>query len=465
MSRFILSKHKTPAFSLESADIAAAAEPSEDALMAIESTEGQAEIDSDVETLTSLEERAIGLEDLAEVVEENVGEATAGEIALVDVAQDLAGVGIDGVEVEGTFDETVVPAGDTPALEHFVGSKISTEGMRTMAADIWKVIEEVASKIWDKIMDIWNSLTDQSKSVAKAAKQLGVKAGDKGGAKLKEDKDTMKLGGTAKTLMVDNKAPKTAAEVSTILSDVKKIATEVLDGYAKAVEAAGPKLASAMDFTIDKDTNTFVIGGHVNKVNILGSDLVKEMRKIASTSISGDSRFSSDSSDFYRSAHLPQNKMIVLTSNKNAHDKKAAENAGVSAWSAAVRSCALSVSASHDKPASVKDAEMKPLTPKQVGDLSDEISALCAVVAAFNEKTLRKMQKGRNSLKAAGKKLTGQITDETDRSVVTAAKATAQYNVAYSKWCASPFSSVSGIALTTCRGAIAVGEKSLACYG
>lgn len=447
---------------LESAEIENAVDEHEEAVLASETAQEAAEIQSDLNLVDSLEQRAIGLEDLAEAIDTNVDQATAGELAITDIAQDLAATGIDGMEIEGTFDESAVPAGEAPALEHFVGTRMSTESIKQRAKDLWVAISALVGRIWDKILEVWRKFFDRSAAITKKAKAVIVKANEKVGATLKEDKNKVELGGLASTFMINGKVCKTKAEINSGVTDLKDVAMSVLETYAAKVAPAGKSIAAAMKVDFTKDTSEEDMKKALKKVNGAALPLTTAIKALTKESVGSDKRFDDKNKSYGRSAHLLQNRMLV---SDVADSSKMDDSIDVAVQTAiAIRSARLELKISDEKASASGKNEVDTYTPSEVSSAMENVIALCEVVADFNKKHLRTLEKEQNSLKSAGKSVTDKINDDYKAYATTYANQIASYNTAYANWCSSPFTSVVSTALTVGNAMLALGEKSLACY-
>lgn len=453
--------------SFESEELLTAVDPAEDGMLAAESAEELAGIETDLATVDSLEARAIGLEDLADTIDENISEATPSELHLVDIAQDMAGVGVDGMEIPETFAGGSDEEGN-PSLESFIGRRISTEGMRSKAKEIYEAIMKIVERIWEKIMSLWNSFFDQSKSVVAQAKKLSVAAEAKMGNSLKKDKKDIELGSLTNALSHEGKVPTSPADIMQTLVKCKAVGQEVLVNHAKAVIAAGPKMQSAMkSMDVSKakkgeegGSSGLAVSGVLADVAKAADPIDASIRRIFSTKITGDKTYESDSHDFYRSDFLPGNRMIVAKVPKPGTSKISFAYA----QAMVVRGMSVNmVLADKDyKPKS--DIKIKPFTPAEVVKAADTIVDACGALREYRDKYLRDLQKQKNMLKDAAKAMSGAVTDETHPDAVKMVNATVGFNSSYANWATSPFAAMGSLTLSTARAVMSVGHKSLACY-
>ena len=113
----------------------------------------QAEAQQDLNDINSTEgeiERAMdtadSLEDLAAVVD-TVDEATPTEVALVQVAGDMAVAGTDAIS------EDVVPV-----TEAYIGRRIATEGIVEQIKQLWASIKKFVKDMWAKVTTWFNKV-------------------------------------------------------------------------------------------------------------------------------------------------------------------------------------------------------------------------------------------------------------------------------------------------------------------
>lgn len=452
---------------LEEEEILTAADPAEDGIVAAEVEQDIHAADQDAQFATSLEQRAWALEDLAETVEETVGpEASKSEIELTDIAQDMAGIDVDGLEVEGTFGAADKDSEGRPSLESMIGRKISTEGMRERVKSIWDAILRLVEKIWDKILEIWRKLFDGAKSVKKQARALNLAADAKHGASLKEGVKDIQLGNLASTMAVNGKSPKNKGDITAALSVAKNVGSDVLLKHSKKVIEAGDALKTAIGKVKiekpsgDKPGTSFVdASAMLGEVNRAAQPVAESIHSLLKVGLTGDKRFESESFGFLRSEHLPTNKMLV---GKTPKDK---QQGGALGLAATIRGTQLELKVSDDnfKPKS-EETKIQPLTPSEVISVAEDVSSVADVVAEFHSKYLRELEKRRNSLKDVTSSVAKSVSDDHEAQMVKVINSLAGYNTSYSQWCNQPFGAISALMLTTCRAAMACGHKSLSCY-
>lgn len=441
---------------LEDAEIEVADDPILDGINAEETREEIAEADEAIEVAEGLEARACGLEDLAEVIESNPEGSTATEIQLVDVAQDMASVGVDGMDIPETFEGATTDEDGVASMESLIGRKLSTEGIKAKIKEIYENIMALVAKAWDKILEIWRRLTDQAKAVTKRARKLREAADAKSGGKLKDGDKEIKLGGLANTLQVDNSAPNKPGDLLDGLETTRKVADQVLADLASTTVEVGPKLAAALK-AVPVEKQSFIDAAKdLGKVNTVGSAYTNKAKSLFSTNLTGDD-YKAEGFSFGRSDHLPGNRMVV----SKVYSGKETDNLSVARG---IRGSSVFMAASNDKPKSHKDTKMKPLTPAEVDKVCTKVENVAAVVANYQAKHLRTLEKQRNMLKDATKAISSKIPDDASFEISRLFNVMAGFNLTYANWCRAPFGSMASHALTTCRAAMSVGDKSLARY-
>lgn len=424
----------------EDAEIEMAPEGEELVQSVQETTELQGEVTNDLATVERLEQSAAGLEDIAAINEGAVAEATDGELALTEVAADLATVGTD---IEGA--EEMVPA-----LESYKGKRISMEGIKDTAKQIWTAIKNFMKKIWEKIVSFWRRITDQVPSVVKAAKKLQARAEATRGKMLKDDGKKTKISDSeGKTLVIDNSKVTTFAGLVSGLSAQKDTCRIVLDTHAKAVVDAGDKIAELVSgFDLEKPEDS------LKKVN---DGVISSLPKPFKTKVSGDSRYSSEQ-NVSRSEHLFGNTAVFLSCVKPG---------GATALGTAqsVRSSSLVLAGSHEKAKEFTGTfEIDTLTPADADKLADEIIDIMEVLKKFQVDSRRKLETTADKVTKAGEKISSKPTDETSANALKHYQSAQSYGSAYAKWCASPFMSLLSHTLASSRTIISVANKSLSQY-
>lgn len=444
MSKFLFAVNAgSVGIGFEDAEIEAAMNEDEQVISVQESTADQAEIESDLATVERLEEQAAGLEDLAAAADQ-VQEATEGEVMLADVAAELATVGTD-AEVE-VFE---TPEGEQPALEHFVGKRISTEGIKDMAKKFWDAIKRLVSRIWEKLLAFYRRITDQVPGVVKQAKKLSARADSKRGAERKEEKT--KLGSEGRSLVVDDKAPTSYSDIASGLENLSKVATFFLTKYPQEVVVTAGKIADAIgSFDIKSP-------GKSLRAVVDACDRMQKADASFNKSVSNDKRFTGKSTKV--SLPLPGNKSVF------SHSAEGEDSGTELGLAASVRSSYVALMGTNEKAKEHNDIEVATLTPAECDSLADKVIDLCGLVKEFNEKHRRDLEKARDKMKSSSDKATSKVTDETNAVAMRHYQSAVSFNSAYTKWASSPFTQLTSLVLTTCRAAIAAGNKSLSNYG
>jgi gas vesicle protein len=424
----------------EDAEIEAAPEGEELVQSVQESTELQGEVVNDLATVERLEQSAAGLEDIAGINENAVTEATEGELALTEVAADLATVGTD---IEGAAEMV-------PALESYAGKRISMEGIKQVAKDIWAAIKAFMKKIWEKIITFWRRITDQVPSVVKAAKKLQARAEATAGKTLKDNGKKTKISSSeGRALVVDNAKVTTYAGITAGLKSLKATCSIVLDTQAKAVIEAGDKIAELVGaFDLDKPEDS------LTKIN---TGVSSALPKPFTTKVSGDSRFSGEQT-VTRSEHLPGNRAVFLSLVKPS-------SGSALGTAQMIRSSSASLSASHEKPKDFTgEFEIETLTPSDCDKLGDDIIEIMEILKKFQTDSRRKLETISDKVTKAGEKISSKPDDETTPNALKHYQSAQSYGAVYAKWCSSPYMSLLSHTLATSRTVISVANKSLSQY-
>lgn len=432
--------------SFEDAEIAQAMDGEELAVDITGNEPEVADIATDVADAEQLEDKAISLEELAESADQ-ITEATGPEVELVDLAANLAVSGTD-AELE-VFE---APEGGEVSTEAFVGRKISTEGIKSMAKEMWEAIKALVARIWEKILGFWRRMTDQVPGLVKKARALGLKAEEARGKTLKEDGGKIKLGAEGKRLIVNDAAPKTAADINAGLAALAKAGEQFLTGHAKRIQTAADALAGKVGkFDLDKPEESLA------SINATGKLAMKKADFSALHAVNGDSRFGKDLT-VLRSEYLPNNMAVFA---QTLSDKGDASALGDSQH---IRSAGVSVLVSSEKPKEIKTVEFSTMTPSEVGALADTVEKLAGQIKDFNTKHLRGLEQAANKVKKAGADIAAKIDDKTSPLAVKCFNSAASYNTAVAKWSSAPFTQLTSLMIGSAHAAIAVGHKSLAQY-
>ena len=429
----------------EDAEVAQAMDGDELAVAISENDEGVNAIAQDIHDSETLEQKAVGLEELAEVAD-GIDSATENEVQLIDLAADLS---VSGVADELEVFET--PAGETPSVEAFVGRKISTEGMKQMAKDIWDAIVALVKRAWERLLKFWRRITDQVPGVVKRARAMATRADQMRGKSLKDDGKTVKLGAEGRKFIVNNKAPKNVGDVTSALTALDKTCNAALTRMAPIVKKTCDTVSAKLgEFDIEKFTES------LSRINSDANRAFRSAVGICGNAVTGDKRFNKDLT-VERSEHLPGN-VAVFGQYVDSTDGSAL------GLSQLVRSCGFTLMASNEREVDIGEITISTLTPAEVGSLVDKIEAICASVKEFNTKHLRDLEKAADKAKAAAARITSQVTDDTKPDAIKHLNSACQYNVAVAKWSSSPFTSLTALALAVCNSAIVIGNKSLSQY-
>lgn len=153
----------------------------EEEMLIAETPAEEVEIQAEIAEADHALEVSDALEDLA-MVADSIDEASTTDIQLLETAVSVA-AGPD-VEVE----EIV------PAMESYVGRKISTEGLMETARAIWENIKKWVVKIWKKVKDFFYKIFGQIPSMRRKVEAMKKRVEDYSGYKKEENTVTISTG-------------------------------------------------------------------------------------------------------------------------------------------------------------------------------------------------------------------------------------------------------------------------------
>lgn len=172
----------------------------------IEATDGDNELKQISQETHVLFTRIAALEDLAEVIETQIKEATPAEAVLVDIATDLA------------VSDTDVQEDDiTPGLESAIGKQIATEGVKDTASRFLNAVIDKISNGLDHMLSWVRSIPAMIRIAKRQIKQLAE-------ASLTIDETvqgSFKIGAKLKVFCVGGKIPTTQKEIVNAVNSIK----------------------------------------------------------------------------------------------------------------------------------------------------------------------------------------------------------------------------------------------------
>lgn len=208
--------------SLEAEELLAAEAPAE-------AEAANAELDAAQRTLDVSE----ALEDLA-VIADEIEEATPVETALIENSAQMAVAGSD-----------IQPAELIPAIESYVGKKISTESITDRAAGVYKSIEGMLKSIWEHIeaflYKIFGNVPNLRRDFEDLAKALEDATGKS------QANPNFKIAASISALCVGDKPVSNARELEDAFGKLASATGWVLGDYVAAVSKLGKEIANVVE--------------------------------------------------------------------------------------------------------------------------------------------------------------------------------------------------------------------------
>lgn len=173
--------------------------------------------------------------DISDTVE-GVSELTPQQAALIDTAAEMAVAGTD------TNPDVVIPS-----MECYIGTKLSVEGFRETAANVWRQIREFVEQLIEQIKqalkNFFSALPRQLQRI-KMLRQL-VAAKKKDGTKEPKAREVAVVVG-ANALSYPGYLVKDARELKTGLKDLNKLGDWVFGQYTQSVKVQGAIIAEEL---------------------------------------------------------------------------------------------------------------------------------------------------------------------------------------------------------------------------
>lgn len=214
----------------------------EEEMLIAETPAEEVEIQAEIAEADHALEVSDALEDLA-MVADSIDEASTTDVQLLETAVSVA-AGPD-VEVE----EIV------PAMESYIGRKISTEGLVETARAIWKNIQEWLKKIWAKVKNFFYKLFGQVPGLRRKIEAAKKRIDDYSGYKKEENTVTVSAG--MKFMSIDGTAVKNVKAFQDGLEDWKVIADSAADVVKNAEELFNQAEKVVSDFDFEKINDSF----------------------------------------------------------------------------------------------------------------------------------------------------------------------------------------------------------------
>lgn len=369
--------------------------------------------------------------------------ATEGEVALAEQVADLATAGT------GDSAETVMPA-----VESYIGSKISVEGFRQVVRNVIDAIKRAITAIIDRLKSYWRKMTSRLSAMVRSAEDLKKRANAASGKTAKEKKISVS-GSTATKVGYEGKAVRTGAELLTGVRDLKDFADKVTNGWCPSIASLGEKLADKLSsFDVEKavedlgSLNT-VIEGHIQSAE----------KKLPAMSSSSDSRYTNSDVKVESSKPLLGGKSLFCVTAKQNGDNAVSK-------AQAIQDSSYFLADSKKDQKDADNAEIDTLTPSQAGDIAEEVIRAAEMLRKYTEgKGLKDLEKAGDNVKKAADKLGSQKHDENVKQEnQTATRRAFYYGSAFAKWTKDPHASVASHTCSVLRAAMGVANQSMSQY-
>ena len=418
----------------------------EEAILIEGAAQDLAEAQSTQAEVGRVEDIVDGLEDLAAVAD-RIEEAAPADVAMVDTAQRLALAGSD-IESEEV----------TPSLEGFVGRRISTEGIKELAAKLWDNLKRFLKKIWDKVESFFYKIFGQIPNLRKSLEDLKKRADGTSGKSIKEAKT--ELGSEANGVSVNYVAPKKAADLKEGFNVLKPIADYVFDKYHTEVADYGNALADAIEaYEIGKGNAGLT--GICDKVAV---DL-RPCLKALSLNKFNDKRFATN--DVKKSPDLFGNKAVFLLGGVK-REKYSTDSKEVLSRAEAIRGTRLDVMMSQAKDKDgIDKATVDTFTAADIDELVNQCQSLLDIVEEFKRgKGKAAALKARERLTKASDKLSadGKKADDMTAAEIAYYRSAVNFNSWFTGVANQPSGSLAALILTAIRSTIVICNKSLSNY-
>lgn len=398
-------------FALESASVQTAPvrmlSLEEEMIIVDEAAQDEAQVERDLSESERVIEVSDALEDVA-VVADGIEAATPGEVALIDTASQMAVAGTD-----------IEPEEVVPAMESYMGKRISTEGIRETARTIWENIQAFLTKVWNQIVAYFRvgavvpMVEKRIESLEKKVKELG---------KLKEGAKTIKL--KSSFLALEGKVVKNVGELKAGLNTIGAAAEFVFGDNADRVAANGEALATVIGkFTPENHAETM-------------KELLSTFEGFKVSAMAGSKKSTDGEYEVETGPALLGGGHLVLRVYK---PKDSTSPLGALER---FRKSGLTIEAgSEPAPA---EAEFTVLTVSEMETALAVAKEILKKLKDFHTGArLDKLKKAGDALKAASKKATAEIgkikqDDKGQSAVINDYRAALNLNVAFTRWVQSP---------------------------
>lgn len=408
-----------------------------------------AQADAELDEVYRLQDVADKTEETADYIEQGINQkedgATEGEVALAEQVADLATAGT------GESAETVMPA-----VESYIGSKVSTEGFREVVRNIIDTIKRMIKKIVDRLKAFWRKMTSRLSALKRSAEELKERAGKMSGKHAKEKKFEVS-GSVARLISYENKPVKNGAELISGIKDLNKDMAEVANTYCPEVSKVGEKLADELS-SFDPEKGLV----HLGKINkTINEMLVRASKSATDAKSSSDSRFTSADTKLTSSGPILGGKTVFASMWSGTNDGDARDVAR------RIQSSSVFMADSKKDQTDPESASLDVFTAAQVQDIAEEVIRGCEVLRRYSEgKGLKDMEKAGEAVRKAADKI-GNVKADEDKVTQenqTATRLAIQFGSTYVAWTKEPYTALAAHVCSVFRASMAAGSKALSQY-
>lgn len=383
------------------------------------------------------------LDDLA-VIAEDIDEATPTEVALIENVAQAAVAGTD------VGSEEIVPA-----MESYIGKRISTESLKDTARNIWASIQQLLKRIWKNIEEFFYKIFGSIPAKRRTIKALRDKLDDMSGKVIDQKSFTVSSG--VSSITVDDKALKSGSEVKSALDTQVEICKWAFNGYSAHLSKIGENIADAIaDFDATKAEDS---AKKVLAASTAGSSVPKMPGEK-----SAGSRFPGRKGD--QSAALLGNVSVFVTGND-------ADMNGLTTLGALEMMRSISASVHRTSTSSKDTAKEVTFTTMTTGDMKaivDGAEKLLDVMEDWKRGSKFKDNlKARDKLEKATSKAQGsfdKVAKDEDNSSDAAAyfRGCANMNKAFANWVKDPQAALLTQSLTHVNAVLMLVSRSMGQY-
>ena len=236
------------------------------------------EIERDIESVDATLDKADSLEDMAVVADEIV-EATPGEVALAQIAGDMATAG----DEELTGDDVVEVAAESNGVR-----RIAAESLREKVSTIWENIKKVLKEIWAKVEKFFYNIFGNIPRLRKEVEAMRKRAEqiEEDGKVQKSENAKLEFANGVESLKVNQAPAKNNTELSngfeaslkvakylsksSDLANFGKSLKEAIEAFEPADSAGNTDAGLAKVVEKVKAKDFFVFAANDNVSNLLG---------------------------------------------------------------------------------------------------------------------------------------------------------------------------------------------------